>query len=59
MICKPIILVMLSLEILITICDNYSDTIELESGAKCSVHHMTNSRKWKTWGTMKRGKLDS
>ena len=31
----------------------------MESGANCSAHHMTNSRKWKTWGTIQRGKLDS
>ena len=58
-ICNPNILVILSLEILMTICDNCSDTIELESGAKCSAHHMTNSGKWKTWGTMERDSLDS
>lgn len=57
--CNPNILAILSLETLMTICDNFSETIELESGEKCYAHHTTNSGKWKTCGTMQRGRPDS
>lgn len=58
-VCKPIILILLSMEMVMRIWDNYSITIEFESMEKCSTHHTTSLGKWKPWGTMQRGILDS
>lgn len=58
-VCKPNILIMLSLEMVMRIWDNCFVTIEFESVEKCSAHHTTSLGKWKTWGTMQRGRPDS